>query len=204
MVVESGDLPADVAERIGVVERNAFRLRSLVENLLQVVQGAGALPITRTDADLSQVVAEALEAARPAASRGRGRPRDRPPASTCPRWSTRAGSAQVLDTLVSNGIARRRDPRHAPGQAGPRRRSRRADRHRRRPRHRTPATSTAPSAAARPRSSTSRAPGSASPSSAPSSRPTAARHPRPASVGVGSVVRVSLPHLSEERTRHSA
>ena len=104
MVVESGDLPADVAERIGVVERNAFRLRSLVENLLQVVQGAGALPISRTETDLSTMVAEALEAVRPASTAIQvGIETEVPEHLTAMVDPGRM--RQVLDTLVSNGIA---------------------------------------------------------------------------------------------------
>ncbi len=103
MVVESGDLPADVAERIGVVERNAFRLRGLVENLLVVVEGPEALSVIRTNADLSKVVADALEAARPAGvATNVALEADLPvvlPAKVDP-----GRLRQVLDTLISNGV----------------------------------------------------------------------------------------------------
>ena len=104
MVVESGDLPSELAERMVVVERNAFRMRSLVENLLQVVQGAGTLPIRRTDADLSHVVTAALEDARAAGAAAKvALVADVP--ESLPAVVDPARIRQVLDTLVSNGIA---------------------------------------------------------------------------------------------------
>ena len=103
MALESGDLPADVAERISVVERNAFRLRRLVGDLLHVVEGAGGITLTRAGSDLTQVVWEAVSAARPAADAAGVRLLTDLPA-ILPAVVDGGRIRQVVDTLVSHGV----------------------------------------------------------------------------------------------------
>ena len=104
MLVESGDLPVDLAQRMEVVERNAVRLRGLVADLLQLVQGDGRLPLIRVEADLVQVVGSAVDAVRPAAAESDIRLDIQLPETLVAVVDT-TRIRQVLDTLISQGMS---------------------------------------------------------------------------------------------------
>ena len=68
---DAAALPPDIGRFLEVVDRNAKRLLRLVGDLLFVAQAdAGRLSLERVAVDLGQIVADAVEAARPAAERG--------------------------------------------------------------------------------------------------------------------------------------
>ena len=103
LVVESGDLPADLAQQIGVVERNAVRMRRLVGDLLHVVQGAGRMPLDPSEVDLVDVVAEVVDSAHAAAeAEDVSIETDLPEA--LPAVADGGRIRQLLDTLVTLGI----------------------------------------------------------------------------------------------------
>lgn len=104
MLVESGDLPDELAQRMEVVERNAVRLRGLVGDLLQLVQGDGRLPLIRAQADLAQVVGSAVDGVRPAAAESDIRLDTQLP-ETLPAVVDASRIRQVLDTLFSQGMS---------------------------------------------------------------------------------------------------
>ncbi|MEJ7795950.1 MAG: ATP-binding protein [Nocardioides sp.] len=104
LLADAQDLPEELATRIEVIERNAVRLRHLVSDLLHVAQGPeGGLSIVRTESDLSSVVTDAVEAARPAATAAglmlESDTPDRLPALVDP-----GRIRQVVDNLVSNAV----------------------------------------------------------------------------------------------------
>jgi signal transduction histidine kinase len=100
----SGELSEQQRQFLGVVERNSDRLQRLVGDLLFVAQvDAGSLALERDRLDATEVGAEAVEAARPAADekglelRLSGDPR-------AELVGDRARLAQLVDNLVSNAI----------------------------------------------------------------------------------------------------
>jgi PAS domain S-box-containing protein len=104
-LVRDDPLTPDQEESVTVAERNARRLLGLVNELLLAAQvAAGGLPLTVGDVDLSDVVAHALDSARPAARRGGVRlVADLPP--VVPLLRGDAGRlAQAVDNLVANAV----------------------------------------------------------------------------------------------------
>jgi len=103
MLVEE-DLPSSVATQLRVVQRNAARLGALVADLLLVAQvGEGGLRLQRRTVDLSALVREAVEAARPTAEQAQvvlGA--DVPDRLEAVLDEQRI--RQVLDNLVSNAV----------------------------------------------------------------------------------------------------
>ena len=98
------DVPGEARTLLDVVERNARRLRSLVGDLLQVAQASeGVLELYRDEVDLTVLVEEAVEAARPHADRaGISLDSTVPPSLVATVDGQRV--RQVLDNLVSNAI----------------------------------------------------------------------------------------------------
>ena len=104
MISSRRDLPVDAAVQLKVVERNAVRLDTLVSDLLQFARGPeAAIRVVRTRCDVATLVREAVEAARPTASRaGVHLELDSPASLTCDVDPHRL--RQVVDNLVSNGV----------------------------------------------------------------------------------------------------
>jgi len=104
LLADTDGLPAAIAGRIDVIERNAVRLRNLVSDLLEVAQGnEGELSLEPTTSDLTLIVTEAVEAARPAAlAAGLILEADTP--DHLPVLVDPDRIRQVVDHLVSNGI----------------------------------------------------------------------------------------------------
>lgn len=104
LLCERDDLPPEVTSQLAVVERNALRLRTLVSDLLHVAQArAGTLQVQRTEVDLSLLVREAVEAARPQAeSAGIDLVLDVP--QRLPAFLDGERLRQVVDNLVSNAV----------------------------------------------------------------------------------------------------
>jgi signal transduction histidine kinase len=106
MVVEEGGDPLTDAQRqfLGTVSRNVERLATLVNELLFLVQvDAGRLELKLARADVNELLAEATEAARPAASAKRielSLDADR----LAPAVIDRGRIAQLIDNLVSNAV----------------------------------------------------------------------------------------------------
>ncbi|GAA1915921.1 hypothetical protein GCM10009737_16700 [Nocardioides lentus] len=94
----------ELARRLGVVERNAQRLDALVADLLEVArQREGRMPVERIETDLTPVVLQAVEAARPAAeARGLTLEADLPLSAVARVDAGRI--RQVLDNLLSNAV----------------------------------------------------------------------------------------------------
>ena len=98
------ELPREQREYLQVVERNSHRLLRLVSDLLLLAQiEAGKLTLEVQPLDLSGVVAESVEAARPAAE-ANGIELTFARTSLPLLDGDRARIAQVLDNLVSNAI----------------------------------------------------------------------------------------------------
>jgi two-component system phosphate regulon sensor histidine kinase PhoR len=101
---EDGAVPPHAVDQLRVVHRNAERLRRLIGDLLDTAQRDGSpMPINRSSADLSAIVTESVEAARPVADAAGvelvlSAPDDL-------RLSLDAQRiAQVVDNLLSNAI----------------------------------------------------------------------------------------------------
>jgi two-component system phosphate regulon sensor histidine kinase PhoR len=72
LLADRTDLPADMAQQVRVIERNAVRLRHLVGDLLHVAQVRDSgLQLARSAIDLGLLVQQAVEAAIPSAQAGR-------------------------------------------------------------------------------------------------------------------------------------
>ncbi|MCW3011584.1 MAG: hypothetical protein JWO90_1988 [Solirubrobacterales bacterium] len=101
---DAEDLTPDAQRFLGVVDRNAKRLLRLVGDMLFVAQvDAGRLALERAPIDLGQVVADSVEAARPAAERGGVRLRmEVEPVGAISGDRDRIG--QLVDNLVSNAL----------------------------------------------------------------------------------------------------
>lgn len=104
VVLGREDLPAQAAEHLRVVERNAVRLDRLVADLLATAQaGVGPVPLERAPADLAELVRQAVETAAPgAAARGVDLGWQGPPCLAMTLDARRVG--QVLDNLLSNAL----------------------------------------------------------------------------------------------------
>ena len=101
---ENREMPPNAVEQLRVVHRNAERLRRLIDDLLDTAQRDGSpMPINRASADLSAIVVESVEAARPVADEAGVEI-----VLTAPdelRLSLDAQRiAQVVDNLLSNAI----------------------------------------------------------------------------------------------------
>lgn len=104
LLTDRPDLPPDIARQLAVVERNAFRLQTLVADLLDVARAReGSLTLTLDPLDLSMLARDAVSAARPAAEA-------RAITLTCevpdalPLHADGHRLRQVVDNLISNGI----------------------------------------------------------------------------------------------------
>ncbi|HYH34102.1 MAG TPA: ATP-binding protein [Nocardioides sp.] len=104
LLLDRDDLPAEVAQHLAVVARNADRLGRLVADLLHSAQmDNGLLHVLRARGDLAAVVREALAAATPAASAvGVSLDSDLP--EQLPTTMDRDRMRQVVDNLLSNAI----------------------------------------------------------------------------------------------------
>lgn len=102
---ESDNLTEQQRHFLGIVDRNASRLLSLINDLLLAAQidAAGALDIEREDVDLSALAEQAVESAGPAASM-----KDIELRASYEREAMVKGDAlrlsQVLDNLISNAV----------------------------------------------------------------------------------------------------
>jgi signal transduction histidine kinase len=95
---------AERDEYLAVIDRNAGRLLRLVEDLLFVAQmDEGRFVLDKTEFDLVEVLAEAVEAARPLADERQIELRDRGE-SRLPLLGDRHRVAQVIDNLLSNAL----------------------------------------------------------------------------------------------------
>jgi PAS domain S-box-containing protein len=99
-----GSLDEEQERFLRVVERNAIRLQGLVGDLLFIAQvEAGRLALERAPVDVVELVAEAVEAARPAAAeKGIGLAAET--AEATPFAGDRGRLGQLLDNLVSNAV----------------------------------------------------------------------------------------------------
>jgi PAS domain S-box-containing protein len=101
---EAGEISADQARFLTIIDRNARRLLRLVGDLLFVAQiEAGQLAIEREPCDLAQLAADCIEAARPQAFEQEVELRFESEARV-ELLGDRTRLAQLLDNLVSNAI----------------------------------------------------------------------------------------------------
>jgi signal transduction histidine kinase len=106
MVLEEGAEPLTTGQRqfLVTVSRNVERLATLVNELLFLVQvDAGRLELTLAEADLNEVLAEATDAARPAAN-AKGIELTLETGRLAPAVVDRGRIAQLVDNLVSNAV----------------------------------------------------------------------------------------------------
>jgi signal transduction histidine kinase len=106
MVLEEGAEPltADQQQFLVTVRRNVERLATLVNELLFLVQvDAGRLELTLVEADINELLAEATDAARPAAN-AKGIELTLETESLAPAVVDRGRMAQLVDNLVSNAV----------------------------------------------------------------------------------------------------
>jgi signal transduction histidine kinase len=106
MVLEEGAEPLTIGQRqfLVTVSRNVERLATLVNELLFLVQvDAGRLELTLAEADLNAVLAEATDAARPAAN-AKGIELTLETERLAPAVVDRGRIAQLVDNLVSNAV----------------------------------------------------------------------------------------------------
>ena len=104
LVLEREDLPEDVRQQLGVVERNVHRLDRLVSDLLQTAQvDRGQIHLERERTDIVQLVGQSVEAARPTIEAGGLTLVTRLPSSLIVRVDPQRFS-QVVDNLVSNAV----------------------------------------------------------------------------------------------------
>jgi signal transduction histidine kinase len=101
---EDDELAEPHRRHLAIVERNATRLLRLVGDLLFVAQvEAGKLALEPSSVDLPQLVAQAVEAARPRAEgNGIELAADVEPMPLC--WGDGDRLGQVLDNLISNAL----------------------------------------------------------------------------------------------------
>jgi signal transduction histidine kinase len=104
LVLEREDLPDDVRQQLGVVERNVHRLDRLVSDLLQTAQvERGQVHLERERTDIARLVRQSVDSARPAVEAGGLTLRTRLPESLMVRVDPQR-FAQVVDNLVSNAV----------------------------------------------------------------------------------------------------
>lgn len=104
LLEEDQELPPHAAAQLAVVHRNAERLRRLIADLLDTAQRDGApMPINLTQTDLSAIVRESVEAARPAAAAAGIELECTVPGRLAMSIDPQR-IAQVVDNLVSNAI----------------------------------------------------------------------------------------------------
>lgn len=98
------DLDEEVVRPLQVVHRNALRLRNLVSDLLQTAQQSqGRLELSRTATDVSDLVTEAVESARPLATSAGVRLVVDVPGPVV-AWVDRTRLRQVVDNVVYNAV----------------------------------------------------------------------------------------------------
>jgi signal transduction histidine kinase len=101
---DAGDLTDAQRQFLGVVDRNSDRLSRLTGDLLFIARAeAGRLELSMADADLAEVVRDAVAAARPVAE-ARGIVLDVAIEPLPPVPGDRARLGQLLDNLVSNAL----------------------------------------------------------------------------------------------------
>jgi len=104
LVLEREDLPADVRQQLGVVERNVHRLDRLVADLLQTAQvERGQVHLERVRTDIARLVRQSVEAARPSIEAAGLTLATRVPSELVSRVDPQRFS-QVVDNLVSNAV----------------------------------------------------------------------------------------------------
>lgn len=105
LVLDGGyDLDPEIAGHLEVARRNGLRLEALVADLLLIAQAqAGRLPLARRRVELSRLVAEAVDAARPAAAAA-GLRLEHSPVSVPAVHVDPVRIGQLLDNLVSNAV----------------------------------------------------------------------------------------------------
>ena len=95
---------AERSDYLAVIDRNASRLLHLVEDLLFVAQmDEGRFVLDKTEFDLVEVLAEAVDAARPLADERQIELRDQSE-TTLQLLGDRDRVAQVIDNLLSNAL----------------------------------------------------------------------------------------------------
>lgn len=104
ILLEDEELAPQMAAQLRVVERNAARLTTLVEALLQEARHVdGLVPLTTSEVDLAAIAAASVEAARPAAeTAGISLEHDATGPVATVADPDRIG--QVVDNLVSNAL----------------------------------------------------------------------------------------------------
>ena len=104
LVLERDDLPDEVRQQLGVVERNVDRLDRLVADLLQTAQvERGLVHLERERTDLAALVRQSLEAARPAVEAAGLTLASRVPKQLIVMVDPQR-FAQVVDNLLSNAV----------------------------------------------------------------------------------------------------
>jgi signal transduction histidine kinase len=107
ILINDGIHPVSVADRdeyLEIIDRNAGRLLRLVEDLLFVAQmDEGRFVLTKTEFDLVEVLAEAVQAAQPLADERQIELRDQGDANLR-LLGDRDRVAQVIDNLLSNAL----------------------------------------------------------------------------------------------------
>lgn len=104
LVLERDDLPPDAVHQLHVVTRNVERLDRLVGDLLQTAQTErGTVHIERRPTDLAALVAESVEAARPAVDRA-GLTLEAHLPERLVTCVDPQRTSQVVDNLVSNAV----------------------------------------------------------------------------------------------------
>ncbi len=104
LVLERDDLPDEVRQQLGVVERNVDRLDRLVSDLLQTAQvDRGLLHLERERTDIAALVRQSIEAARPAVEAAGLTLASRVPRHLVMKVDPQRFS-QVVDNLVSNAV----------------------------------------------------------------------------------------------------
>jgi signal transduction histidine kinase len=103
---EAGELSEEQHRFLSIVERNADRLLRVVGDLLVVAQvEAGGISLARGPTDVEELVRQAVDAARPAASeQGIDLGLEVDLDGVTELHADRARIAQVLDNLISNGL----------------------------------------------------------------------------------------------------